>query len=278
MINLTPLSTKIIDEFDKIHNSKRNPTKRILTALKPSLSKRFNEYERQSKINDLEAVTSLAYSDSDKKALQNCYKVKTKALETLIKNIKENQPNQIRSVCQFCCINTDSTIDHYMPKEEFPEFSVAHLNLIPCCPDCNSKKSISWLSASKKRVILNLYNDLIPCTQFLFVDVMFKNDIPIGKYYLSNKNNIDNDLYRLIQSHYEKLELVNRYNDKFNTNYTQILNSLNNPIFKGNPKLVTSLLVSEYQNGISDFGINNYKLVLKEELARNNHFINLIVK
>ncbi len=197
-------------------------------------------------------------------------------MELLIKNIKDNQDNAIRSVCQFCGINTDSTIDHYLPKENYPEFSVAHLNLIPCCPDCNSKKSVKWLNSDKERMILNLYNDIIPNMKFLFIDLEFNEDIPVGKYYLSNQSNIDNDLYKLIESHYKELDLLNRYNDRFNSNYTEIFNSLNNSTFKGKPNLVQTFLISDYNENVPSFGINHYRLVLKEALANNDDFVNLI--
>ncbi len=45
MKNLNPLDTDMIGAFDKIHTSKRNPTKNILNSIKPSIVSRYEEYK-----------------------------------------------------------------------------------------------------------------------------------------------------------------------------------------------------------------------------------------
>lgn len=40
--------------------------------------------------------------------------------------------------CPFCGgIGTPANLDHFLPKEHFPEFSVLPFNLVPACRDCN---------------------------------------------------------------------------------------------------------------------------------------------
>lgn len=44
--------------------------------------------------------------------------------------------------CPFCGgIGHAKTLDHYLPKANFPLYSVIPTNLVPCCRDCNSGKS-----------------------------------------------------------------------------------------------------------------------------------------
>jgi hypothetical protein len=42
-----------------------------------------------------------------------------------------------------------STIDHYLPKSEFPLLSVVPANLVPCCKDCNTEKGARRPSKSE---------------------------------------------------------------------------------------------------------------------------------
>ena len=43
--------------------------------------------------------------------------------------------------CPYCGFGYISTIDHYLPKDSYYQLSIEPLNLIPCCADCNHKKS-----------------------------------------------------------------------------------------------------------------------------------------
>lgn len=44
--------------------------------------------------------------------------------------------------CPFCgFVGHVSTLDHYLPKAKYPQFSVLPFNLVPSCADCNKRKS-----------------------------------------------------------------------------------------------------------------------------------------
>jgi hypothetical protein len=44
--------------------------------------------------------------------------------------------------CPFCGeLGIVNTLDHYLPKANFPLYSVLPANLVPCCRDCNTGKS-----------------------------------------------------------------------------------------------------------------------------------------
>lgn len=42
--------------------------------------------------------------------------------------------------CPYCEISAATSIDHYLPRSAFPEFSILAANLIPLCADCNRLK------------------------------------------------------------------------------------------------------------------------------------------
>jgi hypothetical protein len=113
MINLNPLESDTLDEFELIRIRKNNPILSNLNLLTPRIASRYVEYDNKYKANRLEDIVSHNYSYNEKITLTLCYSSPTKARNYLIKRIKENQPRQIRSIYQFCGINTDSTSDHY---------------------------------------------------------------------------------------------------------------------------------------------------------------------
>lgn len=71
------------------------------------------------------------------------------------------------SICPYCGHGQTSTLDHYLPKENFPEFSISPCNLIPCCPNCNSKK-LSYHAAFEKNQLIHPYYDDMQISQWLY--------------------------------------------------------------------------------------------------------------
>lgn len=52
--------------------------------------------------------------------------------------IISNAPN---GKCPYCGLGQASTLDHFLPKTSYPQYSVTPINLIPACKDCNTGKS-----------------------------------------------------------------------------------------------------------------------------------------
>ena len=48
------------------------------------------------------------------------------------------------NTCPYCTIKNVTTIDHFLPKSEYPFLSVTPTNLVPSCRDCNTDKKVSY--------------------------------------------------------------------------------------------------------------------------------------
>ncbi|WP_412464103.1 HNH endonuclease [Flavobacterium mekongense] len=277
MRNLIPLDTDPIDDYDAITNSKHNPAKFVLEQSRPFVFDRYNQYKNLFDKNRLEDLNKSVITPDQIIYLKDCYSNSTQALNNIIANIKNKQPSHLRSICQYCGIDTDNTVDHYLPQSDFPEFSVNHLNLFPCCAVCNPIKNNYWFDGVNfHRGIINLYIDEYPIEQFLFVDVKLIDSNPIIKYEINNSNRINPRLYQIIENHFKRIKLIDKYNDKSSNIFTRIYNMyFGKAVYSGNSQLIKQDLLIDAQNHFSSFGRNHYEGVLIEALANNNDFINL---
>lgn len=62
--------------------------------------------------------------------------------------------------CPFCGgIGRPKTLDHYLPKANYPQYAVLPQNLIPCCRDCNTGKSNALAVVEDEQSIHPYFDD-----------------------------------------------------------------------------------------------------------------------
>lgn len=105
--------------------------------------------------------------------------------------------------CPYCGLGQVATLDHYLPKSEFPIFSILPNNLIGCCRDCNT---------IKRNIVSNTihpYYDDFTKTQWLFAKV---NWSALAMDFFADTKNINNVLdKKKIEGHFSVYELAKRY-------------------------------------------------------------------
>jgi hypothetical protein len=66
------------------------------------------------------------------------------------------------SSCPMCGSSVTGALDHFLPKEAFPEFSVMAANLVPACTSCNSSvKGRTYKGASPAEWLIHPYFDTL---------------------------------------------------------------------------------------------------------------------
>ncbi|MBP6014777.1 MAG: HNH endonuclease [Alphaproteobacteria bacterium] len=73
--------------------------------------------------------------------------------------------------CPFCDQRNVSTLDHVLPKADYPALTVAPLNLVGACIECNFAKR-KTAPTSRADVILHPYFDNISAARWLAADVI----------------------------------------------------------------------------------------------------------
>lgn len=71
--------------------------------------------------------------------------------------------------CPFCGYGVSYTLDHFLPKSEYPIYAVDPINLVPCCRDCNSTKLTK--TVEKNDLFLHPYFDNVDDERWLFCEV-----------------------------------------------------------------------------------------------------------
>lgn len=274
MLNLIPFTEK--DSFllhTEILDSKNDRALvQQLLKINGQIQQQFDTHTTESATNTLEDIQALDISEDQKINLRKLYNARSKHIIKIKNSITTSPDNRIINLCQYCTINTVSPMDHIMPKGEFPEFSVHAKNLFPCCSECNSHKSNTWV-VEGHRQFLNLYLDILPSEQYLFVNITNLDNIPSIYFYLDNRNNINEELFRLITSHFNKLNLLKRFELSSHEVIADIKYSIEALLTHLTTEEITTIILETATKKMSYYGTNYWKCMLEIALGENSDFV-----
>jgi len=216
--------------YEDVVTSKRNTTnkprlKDELATISSTQSSYFDNYDEAFRSNSLISIDAVSYDDNNKTNLKALYSYRSKKIQEL-KNLLTRHPlhtENILNTCQNCTINEADTMDHILGQTEFPEFAVHPKNLFPCCSVCNKKKSDKYANEEGSQLFLNLFLDDLPQSQYLHVEF---GDNWLPRFRLEQPDGVPDNLFNLIERHYEKLGLLTRFRDSSN----EIISSLRSTI------------------------------------------------
>jgi hypothetical protein len=142
-------------DFVRIARAKRGTRRRRLERNAPTIASAFGAFHACSP--DVEALAPRALTATLRADLIHAFEVPTRPLKAIVAQLKllgDEQP------CQYCGINPEAdTLDHYLEKAIYPEFSVLYQNLIPACGTCNRDRKLTIQAGL--RAVLNLREDPI---------------------------------------------------------------------------------------------------------------------
>lgn len=207
MRSIPLLAVDATDIFDEIAAAKQMPRRRRLQAVRAKVLVAYQGYEDAApEVGGLERAQ---LTDLQKEAMRHAYTVETEPMTvlrgTLLKRV-------IVARCPFCGISESSTLDHYLPKEQYPEFSIFPKNLVPSCAACNTRKRNRILDeGTGVRMFLHPCYDVIPDIPFLAVRARMAADALILSYQLTRPVGMALRTFRHLRSHFNELDLADRY-------------------------------------------------------------------
>lgn len=272
MKNSNPFCGDSFEFYKKVCESKKTIELKVrLSSMDAIIKKSFMDYDRNFDANTLENLVPFGHVNQQKEDLRSLYQYKSSIMTDLRKTLTTTTTGRVVK-CQYCTLNDVSTLDHHIPQGDFAEFIVHPYNLLCCCGDCNSRRNNVWRQGGK-RTTLNLYLDLLPSIQYLFVSIEIRNSVIQTTFRLENRNEIDLDFFNLIQSHYLRLNLFERFSlasDNIITSFKYTLESFNGGINILELKQMALDLVAKERLA---WGFNYWQAILRLELINNTDFM-----
>ncbi|TFF37698.1 hypothetical protein [Mucilaginibacter psychrotolerans] len=247
-----------------------------LAAVATELESTYKNYAQHFDLNLLESLNPDTAFSVHKADLLSLYSYQFKIVRDLRLEIQRQQPQVVRFTCQHCTLTSNESLDHFVPKDEFPEFAIHPLNLLPICMKCNQHKSHVWRKAGVRKA-LNLYLDRLPDEQYLFVDVKFDKYSEIDlEFYLEKPKLVSKAMFALIESHFESLNLFSRMREKAIPVISELINTVSSRL--GNlsyPEIAAEIKEAANSNR-REFGANYWKSVVEIELLDSTPFLKLL--
>lgn len=123
-------------------------------------------------------------------------------------------------ICPLCGLDACEHLDHYIPREIMPEFSVFKPNLIPLCHDCNEDKRALWLNAHGERLFFNAFFDKLKDMPICVCNISIRGGIPYAEITANPNLNTTDTEDKLVLNTIEKLKLIKKWQHHCN----QIMN------------------------------------------------------
>ena len=255
--------------FDSIATAKRVPSRTRMRAVRAEVVEAYEEYEQAAP--EVAALPAIALTDNQKAAMRHAFNVETQPMRVL-RGALLGRPVVFR--CPSCGIGESSTLDHYLPKEQYPEFAIFPANLVPCCAVCNTRKRDRVLiGGTDIRMFLHPCFDTIPNQEFLAARTRIEEDALIIAFRMHRPAGMPLRAFRHLQSHFEVLNLADRYRrmslDHLGEYYPALRRAYGDD---ENARRVADELIEAAGDAEVVAGINFWRARLYRALAANDAF------
>lgn len=174
--------------------------------------------------------------------------------------------------CPFCGgIGCPKTLDHYLPKANYPQFSVVPSNLIPACRDCNTGKSNTLASIASEQVLHPYFDDgCFFSEQWVFAQVIQTSPCSL-RFYVDAPANWDEVKKNRVKKHFDSFDLAKRYSIQAAEELSILVDQRRRePISNLSPKTFKEYLLNCADSAA--LFTNHWKRVMYQALSKNDWF------
>ena len=212
--------------------------------------------------------------------------VVTDDLEVLYKNQMVKNPSPGRAVydkilvsakgkCPLCAYGIPTTLDHFLPKTRYPEFSILPINLLPCCKDCNHAKG-EYFTAEENQQYLHPYYEDYSSKKWLEARLTYSIDnAPAFTFFVNpESDDLDEPLLSRLIFQFESLNLQERYAIRAHDELSGTQHQFRELYESGGSALVSSHLASLARSW-SASNINSCEAAMYRALSTNQKFCDM---
>lgn len=258
---------------------KNSADTKALNTIKHKVEIAYRYYERAMDNHKLGLLSPSKVLSSVKQPLLGMFSSGCKLVKDFRAWHFNNNPQTYNNVCPYCTINSANTTEHILPKKVYPEYAVNVFNLIPACSECNTFKGDDILDENGNFFTINFYTDTLPDIRYLFAEITPIEGGVQFKYYLDNKYGIDADSYALIERHFNRYHLINRYYTKAVQELSNVENYFRSEQLSSEAdydKAANKLIKKTDYDAIS-YGKNHWRIVMYYDAATSPVFKSYIM-
>lgn len=195
-----------------IAQTQRNVDRDTLAALEGRIVQAGREYVQAMEGPGAYAVAQLAMSEEEAKLARKLYDYRlvstTGACRSTYCDIRGSA-----SFCPYCEYGEVYEVDHFLPKDDFPELNILPVNLVPICHACNHIKLVERPTTARDALLHPYYDRLPSDVRWLFAAMSFNANGPVLSYRVDLDAACGAIAGRLTY-HFRELELGRRYRER----------------------------------------------------------------
>ncbi|WP_326817045.1 HNH endonuclease [Streptomyces sp. NBC_01762] len=256
------------DDFDRAVSRRNTANKKILKEVRNDVLAAYGQYS--SLLADISGATPLPVREAESSALIGNYSLldRGRPLEDLRSAVlAASEPNGY--ACPLCGRTQVSAIDHFLPKSEFPEFSIFAENLVAVCDRCNRRKG-DHCDRDSGLLFFHVYFEDLPEREILFAEIEVSSSVSVS-YALRAPSHIDQVPYERLRRQFEILELADFYQKEAVSEISDHSEVWHCAFEEGGAdrvRLMADILAMSAQKR----GVNNWKSALYRGLSRSEEF------
>lgn len=165
-----------------------------------------------------------------------------------------------------------NTLDHYLPKEQYPEFSILPHNLLPMCDTCQASKGTQTVDVSNRRMFIHGYYDEFVDRQIVDLRIGTPFSAP-ASIALEPTEALTQANAELVRRHLQGLEIVSRYHRFFRSEYLHLLRLVN--MMRGNQQEIVEFLQT-FRDGERLRSVNGWRHVFYAGVLSNPDLLDFL--
>lgn len=173
--------------------------------------------------------------------------------------------------CPFCGdVGHVKTLDHYLPKANFPVYSVLPANLVPCCRDCNSEKLNAFPTTQDGQSIHPYYDDDKYFNERWLSARVVPGSPPILEFFVSAPVHWSPTEKARVEAHFSGYSLAARFGVEAGGEMSEAIQTRRTLLFGHSPAQYADHL--QEVSDLSPALINNWRRVMYATLAADAWF------
>lgn len=171
--------------------------------------------------------------------------------------------------CLLCGNSEISSLDHHLPKDALPLYTICPVNLVPACGKCNQKKGDRIGATASQRTLHPYYDRPGQTGRYLFADI---TSWPV-QFRIQALLEWDDELRARVEYHFRTFDLAQRYAE-FCVSVVTANQWLHQKIRheSGAPAL-TAHLQEDAEQHASTHGLNAWDTALRYGLANSTWYL-----